>query len=421
MLFATAALAPSCTDPGESEDVAREASREDIRGGREEEATAVDENEFSSDLAALGYVDYVDEPAVRELETATGAEREALLAHVETGLVERDARLADDGYTLMAALPQGRALLVAPDGEIVREWRSDYDAQWKRVALAPNCDLLVVGVRRSLPEGSEEADDGIRYLERRSPEGEVLWRRDNGAHHDISSTPSGDLLTLTQRARTTPHGEVYDEALLLLSPDGGPVLDVSLLDLLEPLRGEIDLEVDAVHAKDVLHANSIRWMTPGPNGNRRVLVSIKHIDLVVAVDLDDERVLWHFGQGELEYQHEATELPNGNVLVFDNGSKARRYSRLVEFDPETATIVWEYRADPPSDFWSVARGTAHLLPNGNVVAADSNRGEVFEVTRDGRRVWQFRLRDERGRRVPVRATRYPREFVAPLLSTDPGN
>jgi hypothetical protein len=46
-------------------------------------------------------------------------------------------------------------------------------------------------------------------------------------------------------------------------------------------------------------------------------------------------------------QHDPRPLPNGNLLIFDNGPHRRDhpapYSRVIEVDPRTRAIVWEYR------------------------------------------------------------------------------
>jgi len=42
----------------------------------------------------------------------------------------------------------------------------------------------------------------------------------------------------------------------------------------------------------------------------------------------------------LDGQHQPTMLPNGHIMVYDNGTR-RGYSRVIELDPLSAEIVWE--------------------------------------------------------------------------------
>ena len=90
----------------------------------------------------------------------------------------------------------------------------------------------------------------------------------------------------------------------------------------------------------------------------------------------------------LEHQHHPSVLPNGNILIFDNGHR-RKFSRILELDPRSEEIVWQYQADPPEGFYSESRGAAQALPNGNVLITDSDHGRAFEITRSGEVVWEF--------------------------------
>jgi hypothetical protein len=113
-------------------------------------------------------------------------------------------------------------------------------------------------------------------------------------------------------------------------------------------------------------------------------------------------------------------LPNGNILVFDNGT-SRGFSRVLEVDPIEETIVWEYRAEPPSRFFSPVRGSAQGLPNGNVLITESTKGHAFEVTRTQEIVWDFWNPDvnrRQRRRQIYRLLRFEPEQVRDAVSRD---
>lgn len=100
----------------------------------------------------------------------------------------------------------------------------------------------------------------------------------------------------------------------------------------------------------------------------------------------------------------------GNILVFDNGGVAgygsllpglpgyypntfRDFSRVIEFNPKSLEIVWEYKK-PVGDlegrkFYSRFISGAQRLPNGNTLITDGCYGRVFEVTRGGNIVWEY--------------------------------
>ena len=98
--------------------------------------------------------------------------------------------------------------------------------------------------------------------------------------------------------------------------------------------------------------------------------------------------------------------PVKELAVFDNGL-GRGWSRVVEVDPRSDEIVWEYRAAKPEDFYSRAQGAAQRLPNGNTLITDSDSGLLFEVTPEGETVWEYRNtnRSEKGERIVIARAR----------------
>ena len=98
--------------------------------------------------------------------------------------------------------------------------------------------------------------------------------------------------------------------------------------------------------------------------------------------------------GEISHQHAPTLLDNGNILLFDNGMHRRDgslicRSRVLEVNPVTNEIEWEYKADPPQSFYSSLISNARRLPNGNTLICEGMKGRIFEVTMDGEIVWEY--------------------------------
>jgi outer membrane protein assembly factor BamB len=108
-----------------------------------------------------------------------------------------------------------------------------------------------------------------------------------------------------------------------------------------------------------------------------------------------------------------TLLENGHLLVFDNGVH-RDFSRVLEVNPVTEEIVWQYRA---ADFYSQWRGSNQRLPNGNTLICESQNGRVFEVTPAGEVVWEFHnpeMKRKKRKRI-YRMMRYSPEQMDALL------
>ena len=89
--------------------------------------------------------------------------------------------------------------------------------------------------------------------------------------------------------------------------------------------------------------------------------------------------------------------------MFDNGGISglppvcRLHSRVLELDPATGAVVWQYSTEKrlPSNsairhaFFSPFDGAAQRLPNGNTLLTDGDWGRAFEVTNGGTIVWEL--------------------------------
>jgi hypothetical protein len=180
---------------------------------------------------------------------------------------------------------------------------------------------------------------------------------------------------------------------------------------------------------DVFHANTSFPLKAHPAGlwkDGDILLSFRNHDLVCVLDPVEEKIVWMWEPGDTQGQHQPTMLPNGNILIFDNGTSARlprserrRHSRIVELDPVAKKIVWEYVADPPRSFFSPGEAGCHLLPKGNIIVAEAATGRAFEITRSKEIVWEYfnPKMDETGqnRSGMYRIERIRPEIVEPLL------
>ena len=65
------------------------------------------------------------------------------------------------------------------------------------------------------------------------------------------------------------------------------------------------------------------------------------------------------------------------------------HSRVIEIDPDTNEIAWEYRGDPPISFYSYHISGAERQPNGNTLICEGAPGRIFEVTPGKEIVWEY--------------------------------
>jgi uncharacterized protein (UPF0248 family) len=111
------------------------------------------------------------------------------------------------------------------------------------------------------------------------------------------------------------------------------------------------------------------------------------------IDRASGQIIWELGSPPLAQQHAPRPLPNGNLLIFDNGTHRRDhpapYSRVIEVDPCSSEIVWEYTDPSLFEFFSPYVGNAQRLANGNTLICEGCYGRLFEVTRTGEVVWEY--------------------------------
>jgi hypothetical protein len=85
-------------------------------------------------------------------------------------------------------------------------------------------------------------------------------------------------------------------------------------------------------------------------------------------------------------------LPSGNIMLFDNYgnfSDVTGISRVIEFDPKSMQIVWQYAGTKDEPLKSEIRSWEQRLSNGNTFIVESSGGRIFEVTPAGEIVWEF--------------------------------
>ena len=132
--------------------------------------------------------------------------------------------------------------------------------------------------------------------------------------------------------------------------------------------------------QDWSHGESLSMAEDGS-----VLASFRHLNQIVSIAPDFKTIRWRLGgpgsdftfpdtTDRFYHQHSVVALPNGNILMFDNGNyrpdeEGKEYSRGVELsldlDAMTATKVWEYRHSP--DIFSLCCSSVDRLANGNTV------------------------------------------------------
>jgi hypothetical protein len=273
----------------------------------------------------------------------------------------------------------GNAVEIALDGSIVRTFNTP--------ASSPYID-----------------DHELLLLFRNGAYDGALFLAYNQRHVNLSSTggPADTVLTGHQLIRQDANGDQH------VVFDAWDHFDVS--QNVEPVSGQVDFD----------HPNSVALDLDG-----NYVVSWRDLDAITKINATTGAIMWTLA-GSLSAlpsdfeitgdpldgfsaQHSVRVLDNGNLLVFDNGTRhGTRASRVVEYQLDqaahTATMVWQFSHDP--SIYTQFTGSVQRLQNGNTFIGWAWTPSVLatEVTSTGTTVWEAPLVSTRAQ-LPYRFTR----------------
>lgn len=362
-----------------------------------EEAPSVDDDLES--LAAVPYLKWSEDEA------------DALLS----GVTQWERERAWDGVNLFTN-DRDELYLMDMSGRLLHKWTlpPGFECEY--------FDLLAGGQAIAVCAGQ-----GLVRLDRDS---NVVWIYRGSVHHDVARLADGSFLTpLSAEPRPYKGLQVGFDELIHVSARGELLDRWRTWDHKEHLRrfhraSRLDRPPEKPGGKyDYYHLNTVEVLPDTPLGRRderfragNLLICLRNVHLIAVLDQETREVLWSWGPRHLSFPHRPTMLPNGHILIFDNGVRHQE-SRVLELDPTNGEFVWEYEGDPPESFYSKRKGSAQRLPNGNTLICESGKGHVFEVTPEKERVWEFwnPVVEEGHRRLIYRFLRRPKEEVVRLF------
>lgn len=316
--------------------------------------------------------------------------------HHRNGLIYHSPQDCYEGYTLVTSTGGNFTNLIDMEGRVCHQWQSEEDIGY--AYMLPDGHLLLRsgGARQGGQRVEGVARSGaIRELDW---EGNVVWEYNNPMiHHDFERLPNGNTLVLlfeplaedlVARINGGSHSGKGDEEMLgdlvqEVTPKGEVVYSWRSWDHLDP---EDDIICLLENREEWTHQNSLNVTSDGD-----LLLSFRRTDTVGIVVKDTGAFSWKWGPGVISHQHHPTYLDNGHVLLFDNGCHRAgpTFSRVIEVDPATNEIAWEYQGDPSISFYSFHISGAERLDNGNTLICEGAPGRIFEVTPDQEIVWEY--------------------------------
>jgi hypothetical protein len=231
--------------------------------------------------------------------------------------------------------------------------------------------------------------------------GRILWEvRNANHHHDGRLLKNGNVLLLCAAELPTElagrvrggrpgseiDGKMSADYLLEVTKKGQIVWEWRTWEHLDPATYPIPFVEN--ERSEWTHGNAIFELEDG-----NLMVSFRNISTVAKIHRKSGDIIWKLGIPLLSGQHAPTALPNGNILIFDNGptrlDQTFPFSRVIEVDPAKNEIVWQYQDGNPQSFYSDRISNAQRLPNGNTLINEGMFGRFFEVTPSGDVVWEY--------------------------------
>jgi hypothetical protein len=228
--------------------------------------------------------------------------------------------------------------------------------------------------------------------------------------HEIKFTRNGTVLLIGHTSRS------YDMSQIVAGGDRNASVVVNVIQELDRNKNVV-FEWKAfekykltdvgpgVNLRDLAfvhtHLNSIDF-----DLDSNLIVSSRNLDEITKIDRKSGEIIWRMGGKNNQFtfindavgfsaQHSATILPNGHLLLFDNGNfHTPHFSRAVEYrldqTAKTATLVWSYRNTP--DVASIFWGNAQRLKNGNTfISWGKSEIGATEVNANGEKVLEMKF------------------------------
>lgn len=244
----------------------------------------------------------------------------------------------------------------------------------------------------------------------------LLWRKENFAHHNFSVTTDGRILVPsleivdspimigdTSGEIESPTGKIYRDQILELDANGNPMSRRDVLQILidSGLSDELFSANDRVYlSDDPLHLNDVRpvgeqlatqfdWLKSDD-----LIISLRNLNCLAIIDHETNKIKWH-SKGTTFGQHSPVPWRDG-LLVFDNlGGKSEQGGTRLQFislagtKPET---VFPKRDSTIVDLiYTVNSGFLDVSADGSrALMALTHTGCVWEVDLQEHQInWEY--------------------------------
>jgi hypothetical protein len=314
--------------------------------------------------------------------------------------------------------------LIDINGKTVHEWKTDIAKLWPD---APDIVKLTGGYVHGsylFPNGDVMFNIEHTGMFMIDSCGAVKWHLDLHTNHSVTRADDGnfwvprsvnlspdnpeDIKYLRQfpGLATTDQDPLYSDHLIKVTPQGEVLADIDLLKVLyENNLQRYIVKISKRRTGDVLHLNDVEELSASMAAQYPLfaagdlVVSLRHLHMVLVLDPQSGRVKWYATDPFIE-QHDPDFTGDGWITVFDNNHDFSNLtgpgrgamlggSRIVAVQPHTGQINVIYPRNKGDFFYTDGGGKLQTLANGNLLITEVKAGRVFEITSDGKVVWEW--------------------------------
>jgi hypothetical protein len=323
--------------------------------------------------------------------------------------------------------------LIDLEGRILHQWVINPEEIWQRSPhndyASPYRDVkrrICIHGSLLLPCGDIIFNLDCFSLVRLTADSEVVWKLPYRTHHSIFQDDEGKLWVCGTKWREERVPDLpglkppfVDDMILKVSLDGNIEREMSVLQILYKSGYYNLIFAGQQTTGDILHLNDIEVL-----GKRQahafdafepgdIMVSSRHLYAVFVIDAKTERVKWFMTYPFID-QHDPDFTDDGNITVFDNHLDMFGGSRILSIEPSTRQVEVLYGHKKDQYFFTFRCGKHQHLPNGNILITEAQAGRIFEVTKNGKVVWDWLTsRWDKDHILEILdGTRYGEEFTA---------
>jgi hypothetical protein len=272
-------------------------------------------------------------------------------------------------------------------------------------------DALIHGAAL-YPNGDFIANFDGHGIVRVSACGEIVWRNQARTHHSIFIDDEGYIWAPKLRKQGRYNEKSIHELPFVadqigqFDPDTGEMIqEIDLIKIIVDANAQGIVKHPYSNINDLLHVNDVEVLSKAMADSfplldaGDIMLSSRNLNQIWIIDGKTHTLKW-WKTGPMIGQHDPDFQADGKITLFDNRpaglpSSENHFlgdaggSRILSIDHQTGAFTTLYTTNENSTFYSPYRGKHQLLPNGNILIAETDAGRAYEVLPNGKVVWSY--------------------------------